>query len=671
MRLKHVVLSLLSLCAILSYAQSDSLSTHSIDEVVVSEVRQPIVRYSSSGKTYWAISAMKSMPMADPLRNIQLLPGVQTTSENTGGTFVQGCDNSHNYTTVNGVPVYYPMHLLGFFSTFNSLHFRHVAFNKTMGLATANRIGAEVGMATSDTIPHTFGGDVDLGMLTAQTSLRMPLGKNFAAIVSGRYSNINLLYNGLLNSQLDFSTVRYRFHDVNMTLLYAPTERDMLAVDYFQGSDHAGLGVYTHSIQSELAWSNRAASLRWERENGNLSMDNRLYYTAYKSDLIVNQTDSRAYLPAEIQTIGTKSEQRYMADSGFFTYGGEMMLHSISAQAPQIMGSYGEAYTPRQVQSATEGAIFVQSDIMLGDAMELICGLRASGFYHERLQAAVDPRVTLRYQPSNRAIWQLMAGTYTQYLHQVGFSSNGLPSEFWIPTSGNIPAQRAAKVSLGLQQDIAGGDYRLSVEPYFTRILHQVEYRGNILQILTDKYDLNENLVVGDGYNYGIDLMLQKNVGKLTGWIAYAWAKAPRSFVRNDELVTYPSVHNREHDINVVANYRLNDKWNFSATYIYATGTPYTEVKNAYILGENGIVVYGKHNGSRYPSLTRLDIAATYQLPHHMAMNHSVKFAVYNATFAGNPISYTYHRYEGNVIYKQPVCLFSTAVPSVSYFVHF
>ena len=671
MRHKYILLSLISLCAILSYAQSDSLSTHSIDEVVVEEVRQPIVRYSALGKTYWAISTMESMPMADPLRNIQLLPGVQTTSENTGGTFVQGCDNSHNYTTVNGVPVYYPMHLLGFFSTFNSLHFRHVAFNKSMGLATANRLGAEVGMATSDTVPSVFGGDVDLGMLTAQASLRVPLGRKLAAIVSGRYSNVNLLYDNLLNSKSDLSTIRYRFHDVNMMLLYTPTERDMLAVDYFQGSDNAGMGVVSHLVQSELAWSNRAASLRWKRACGDLSLDNRLYYTAYRSDLVVRQTDSRAYLPAEIQTVGAKSEQRYMAARGFFTFGGEMLLHAIAPQSPQITGSYGEAYTPRQIQSATEGALFVQSDFMLGDAVELISGLRASSFYHECLQAAIDPRLTLRYQPSKSTVWQLAAGSYTQYLHQVGFSSNGLPSEFWIPASRNIPSQQAAKVSLGLQQDIRGGDYRLSVEPYFTRMLHQVEYRGNVLQILTDKYDLNENLVVGDGYNYGVDLMLQKNVGKLTGWIAYAWAKAPRYFVRNDELVAYPSVHNREHDLNVVANYRPNDKWNFSATYIYATGTPYTEVKNAYILGENGIVVYEKHNGSRYPSLTRLDVAATYQLPHHKGIDHSVKFAVYNATFAGNPISYTYHRYEGNVIYKQPVCLFSTAVPSVSYFVHF
>ena len=50
---------------------------------------------------------------------------------------------------------------------------------------------------------------------------------------------------------------------------------------------------------------------------------------------------------------------------------------------------------------------------------------------------------------------------------------------------------------MGLQHDLAGGAYRLSVEPYFARIANQVEYKGNVLGILTDKYDLNEILVTG------------------------------------------------------------------------------------------------------------------------------------------------------------------------------
>ena len=182
--MKRTLLSLLSLCAILMYAQSDSLSVQSIEEVVVEEVRQPIVRYSALGKTYWSIKAMQSMPMGDPLRNIQLLPGVQTASENTGGTFVQGCDNSHNFTSINGAPVYYPMHLLGYFSTFNSSHFRHLSFSKSVHLTAANRLGAEVSMETADTIPESFGMDMDLGLLTVQGAMRIPLGKKLGVSVA-------------------------------------------------------------------------------------------------------------------------------------------------------------------------------------------------------------------------------------------------------------------------------------------------------------------------------------------------------------------------------------------------------------------------------------------------------------------------------------------------------
>ena len=175
--MKRALLSLLSLCAISLYAQSDSLSTHAIDELVVEEVRQPLVRYNTLGKTYWSIEAMEAMPMADPLRNIQLLPGVQTASENVGGVFVQGCNNSHNYITINGAPVYYPMHLLGYFSTFNSSYFKDLTFSKSMHLATANRIGAEVGMETADTIPEKSGGNIDLGLLTLQGAVWVPLGE--------------------------------------------------------------------------------------------------------------------------------------------------------------------------------------------------------------------------------------------------------------------------------------------------------------------------------------------------------------------------------------------------------------------------------------------------------------------------------------------------------------
>lgn len=668
--MKRIVLLLLSLCAIQLYAQSDSLSTHEINEVVVEDMRQPLVRYNTLGKTYWSVKEMNTMPMNDPLRNIQLLPGVQTTSENVGGVFVQGCDNSHNYTTINGVPIYYPIHLLGCFSTFNNSYFENLAFNKSMHLTTANRLGAEVGVETDETIPDKLGMNVDLGLLIAQGSLRVPLGEKLSLAIAGRYSDVNLIYDNLINSMMEDQKISYSFYDVNMGLLYKPTERDNISVDYFSGCDYAEYYMTPFMIYSGLEWGNRTASLRWKRDGDKLLQNHSLYYTSYRSVLELTQTDSRAFIPANIQTFGVKSEQRYLLGPAFLTYGGEAIHHIIVPQAPQVTGSFAEISTPIQVQQSTESSLYMQADIMLNDAVEIIGGFRASGFYNTLWKMRIDPRLTLRYQPTNSTTCQLAIGSYTQYLHQVGFSSNGLPSEFWISSGSSVAPQYADKVSLALQQDVWNRQYRLSVEAYLTRLTGQVEYKDNALGLITQLYDLNSCLVVGKGYNYGVDLMLQKNQGKLTGWVSYSWAKAPRAFMRDGEPVTYTSVHNREHDLNVVVNWHFNKKWNFSATYIYATGTPYTEVKTVYFLGENLIVNYEKHNGARYPALTRLDLALGYQLPKVNGIEHSVKFSVYNATFAKTPISYRY-QIKNKGIYKQPVYLFPVAIPSVSYFMSF
>ena len=188
--------------------------------------------------------------------------------------------------------------------------------------------------------------------------------------------------------------------------------------------------------------------------------------------------NSRGYLPAEIKTLGGKSEMRYMGDACFLTYGAELMRHAIIPQAPQVTGDLGNFSAPQVVQHAAEGALYVQADYMLGSGVELIGGLRASGFCHERWRMSVDPRVTLRYQPTNTTTWQLTAGTYTQYLHQVGFSSNGLPSEFWIPSDLDIAPQHAGKVSLALQQDVLDRRYRVAIESYLTRLAGQVSTKA-------------------------------------------------------------------------------------------------------------------------------------------------------------------------------------------------
>ena len=669
MRFRLIIL--LSLCATqLLQAQSDSLSAYSLDDVIVNDKKQPIVEFSTFGSTYWNLETMKNMPLKDPVRNMQLLPGIQTNSENMGGTFVQGCDNSHNNTTINGVPIYYPMHLLGFYSTFNALHFKNIAFSKSSKLTSGNRLGADINLETPDTLHQNFGADIDLGMLATQASMRIPFTKKLGATISGRYSNVNLLYDNLINSDRNF-TLKYRFYDININLHYQPTDKDIIWFDLYNGNDYTNFKSQNFLIHSDLQWGNQSASLRWKRNNGARIMNNMLYYTSYHNNTHMKQTDSQAFLPSHIHTTGVRSEQLVMTDMLFISYGAELLQHFVATQSPEITGAYSIPYTPQKIQSGTEGSLFAQSEYMLGNGTELIAGLKASAFYNERFYFGIDPRMSIRVQPVSNTTMQLTVGTYTQYLHQFGFSSNGMPSEFWCASDSRIPAQHSIKASLGIERNFTDNKYSISTEFYISKLKNQIEYKGNAIGLITDKYNLYDNLIIGNGLNYGVDVMLQKNSGKLTGWISYSWAQAPRKFNDAGVIKSYPAIHNRVHDLNTVANWAISEKWNLCATWIFATGSPYTEIKYAYIMGENGILAYDEHNSSRFPNINRLDLALRYHLPGRNKISQSITLSAYNATWSKNPVSYNYNNIKGNIIYKRPVYIFSTIVPSVSYYLHF
>lgn len=135
---KVLILLLLSFCVLKTdlflNAQNDSLFVYEIEDVFVDELNSSGLNFDVSGVAQWNIEKMSELPSltgtVEPIRSLQLLPGVQTTAETTSGLYVQGCDNSHNVICLDGVPVYYPVHLLGFFSTFNPLHYQNILLKK-------------------------------------------------------------------------------------------------------------------------------------------------------------------------------------------------------------------------------------------------------------------------------------------------------------------------------------------------------------------------------------------------------------------------------------------------------------------------------------------------------------------------------------------------------------
>ena len=143
---------------------------------------------------------------------------------------------------------------------------------------------------------------------------------------------------------------------------------------------------------------------------------------------------------------------------------------------------------------------------------------------------------------------------------------------------------------------------------------------------------------MGNGYNDGMEFILRKNRGRLTGWISYALGWAYRQTPEINEGKPYPAKQDRRHDLSVVANFQINRRWDCSAAFVYATGNALTMPEGLYLIGENAICEYGPYNGGRMPPYHRIDLSVNYWISKKRNTEQVINFSLYNAYNRKNPI---------------------------------
>jgi hypothetical protein len=202
-------------------------------------------------------------------------------------------------------------------------------------------------------------------------------------------------------------------------------------------------------------------------------------------------------------------------------------------------------------------------------------------------------------------------GIYHQYLK---LASNPLFTAFdiWLPVDSTQSASRADQYVLGVSTVPFAG-FTFEVETYYKYMTNLVELRP---QIVTGN-SLQDIFFVGNGYSYGIEFFLQKQIGDLTGWFGYTLAFNKRTFPDINNGKTFPPVYDRRNDMNLVMTYKLSDRWTVGSTFVYATGQSYSQTTALYNAGEPDydgklITIQGSKNGLRLEPYHRLDLSATY-----------------------------------------------------------
>ena len=143
---------------------------------------------------------------------------------------------------------------------------------------------------------------------------------------------------------------------------------------------------------------------------------------------------------------------------------------------------------------------------------------------------------------------------------------------------------------------------------------------------------MDADFLTGTGEVLGVDLTLERTVGRHTGWFTATFARNDRSFDALDQSYVRPRYQHAT-ELNVVYTLRL-PRWRFTATWIYGSGAAYTEALGSYevelVTGQTrDVIVFGDLNGATLPAYHRADLALHYFL-NRGAANVEVGVSVFN-----------------------------------------
>lgn len=671
-----LICGILSIQRGVSAENADTLNRVHLQDVEVRGKRLRSYLKQIDGANIVNMSLMDEMPHilgnADPMHYAQLLPGVQTNSEYDAGLHIQGCDNSHNIVSLGGVPIYNAAHLLGFFSIFNAGQFADMVMQKTASSAAfPNRLGGSMNLRTptwlmaEDSLYLSKNhGEFSVGPMSSQGTLRLPIGQRSLLLVSARAAYLNLLYSKWL--EVDGDEVKYDFSDYNVSFITQVNQENVLKLESYWGYDKMKIGQGDYALKGRLKWTNLMAALHWNARHETWEMEHTAYVSRYANRLNVDELSFNLGMHSHILDLGYKGNFK----STRWNLGAEMICHKLLPQDISLEGSLANYSSNYLEQNAYELSAYCEYNQPLGSQVLMYLGSRFSTYHNQASYYAVDPQFRLLWNASSSFNTSLVAGIRHQYLFQTGFSSAGLPTEFWFSSDVRHRPQYAYNISLQGEVWLSDKEYRLSGEIYAKWLRHQLENSSNLFDVLYSAYSFDSALMHGKGINYGANVLLEKRRGKLTGWLSYSVGRAKRKFDGEQYQGWYPANHERIHELNAVATYKIGRRISLGATYVLASGTPYTQVNYAYLMANNLVTEYGPHNGARVAPYSRLDLSMNYDFVMRGSKRSGINFSIYNVTMHRNDLFYRIKVYEDHVSYKAFRFLMPI-MPSINYYYKF
>ncbi|MDE6196732.1 MAG: TonB-dependent receptor [Muribaculaceae bacterium] len=586
----------------------------------------------------------------DPIALLRTLPAVSTNNDLQAAMTVRGGSGGSNLYESDGVRIVNPLHLLGLYSAFNPSFYRSFSFaagrhGATVPSLTGGRISACSGVE-----PDTLvSGAVSLGLIESHGTVRVPLRKGTSSLAVGaRKTYLNLLFPDIL--KLGASTIGYGFTDINAAFTARLGDDDLLRISVFGNRDAMTLQSDKNGAKDgDFGWRNAAASAEWTGRKLRLSAG----FTYFANSFMMDEGGRSLDLPSSL----TQATARAVVPLGDFTAESDVSYRHTSGQG---RGAGGRAL------SSVEGNVAASWRRTLSGRLTVDAGLRVALYGCGRFFRIMPlPRLDLSYRLADAISVFASYGRYARFDRLIEESTGGLPADFWTCSTDAALPEDVHGVEAGVSGVIPLTAVRFSAEGYYRRMLHSLEFGGSILDLANPSFDPMGHVIDGSGYAAGFSLTLMRQVGSLRGRIGYNIGVSRLRFERYGSHYV-PSAHDRLHDLSATLSWTVFRPLVVTAAFTYATGTPYTQARYGYMIGENLICEYFPHNSSRLPSYKRLDLSATWTIRHGGRFAHKINVSVYNAAACRN-ILFRYTTYTPSEGIVQRESVMDTVIPSLSY----
>ena len=567
-----------------------------------------------------------SVAEVDPVRAVEVLPGVVSTSDFSAGFHVRGGSQDQNLILLDGVPIFSPFHLGGLFSVLQS-----GGFPTSHGGRVSSVLEVE-----SDAGDGDFGVEGGVSLLASRVAVSGGLPSGVAdalghANIHFRASARRSYFDWVLKPAFEFP---YHLTDFQGIVEGWTHSGDRLTLSGYSGRDVLDLtrlDTEDFPLRIDWDWGNDLAGVRWTRAlAGGGSLDVRTNFSRYGTGLSfpdfadtefesrIQQAQVRADLDAhptpEVGMGFGGSLDRLQYENRFASGGTEFANGRGSGV---LLGAYAQTGWSRPREWLVDAGVrfdWWRPDI--GGAV-----------------AEVSPRLSVkRFVRGGDFAVKLAVGRYTQFLHSLRDEELPIGLDVWVLAGSRAPHVVSDQLQIGVE-GYRGHDWFWSIEGYGRSFDGVVAFNP-----ADDPNDELDDILSGEGVSYGVDLLLRKQAGLVNGWLAVSFLKADRTFpdplspLLTPPDITYPPVFDKRLDVDLVLQFPGPWGWEGGLRWNAGTGTPYTRALGSYAYysprivddggrlrwsGSDGVsggvsdyaVVLEDRNASRYPTYHRLDLS--------------------------------------------------------------